>query len=150
MITNQKNIVTVINAFHDGSIIFHKKEDSNQIWKISCPYLAEVIDPSFSFFWLSISECASLQFRPWLNSINAPEELWTNTKDIFESELDIISASIKNENIAIICDQHDSHFEYSGGELLLNCKGVELFDQRKRKIRFSELRELFYLYWDNI
>ena len=52
MITEKENIADTFYAFHDGDIIFDKEEGLNQIWKIECEYLAEMINPKFKVFWI--------------------------------------------------------------------------------------------------
>ena len=74
MTKNDKNIAKAFYAFHDGSISFHKKENQNQIWKIDCEYLAEIINPSFKHFWIEIINCKFLEFVPWMNPVDLPKK----------------------------------------------------------------------------
>lgn len=150
MIKEVENIATVINAFHDGGIIFKKEESGNLIWKIDCEYLAKKINPNFSLFWIKINKYQSIEFNPWLIPTELPEEIWKSPKEIFKTELEILSAEIEKGKIKIICNQADSDFNFNGGELLLECKSIELFDQEWNRLEYLELKEIVNQYWDNL
>lgn len=148
MITKKETIVDTFCTFHDGDIIFDKEEESNQIWKIDCQYLAEMINPKYNHFWIKIYNYSFIQFHPWMNPIDLPEEVWTNMEGIFQTELEISSAEKKDNKVVILCNQHNSDFNFCGGELLLECKGIEVFDQEWNKIEFEQLRKICNSYWN--
>jgi hypothetical protein len=142
LITNKENIADAFSAFHDGNIIFEKEKNSNQIWKIDCEYLARMINPKFKFFWIKIYQVKSLQFDAWMNPFELPKEIWTNTQEVFKAELEISSAQEKNNKIVISCNQHDSDFNFLGGELFFDCESIEVFDEKWNKIEENELGEI--------
>ncbi len=148
MITKKENIADTFYAFHDGDIIFDKEEGPNQIWKIECEYLAEMINPKFKLFWIKIYNCKFLQFEPWMNPIELPKEIWTNIKDIFKTELEISSAKEKENKVEISCNQHNLDFNFCGGQLLLDCEGIEVYDEEWNKIEHEKLGEICNQYWD--
>ncbi len=147
MIDEIEKVATVINAFHDGGIIFEKEESRNLIWKIDCKYLAERINQNFNFFWIKINKCQSIEFNPWLIPIELPNEIWKSPNEIFKTELEILSAEVENGKVKIICNQDDSDFNFKGGVLLLDCKSIELFDQEWNKLEYLELKEVVNQYW---
>ncbi|MEM6299806.1 MAG: hypothetical protein AAF740_14045, partial [Bacteroidota bacterium] len=141
MITEKENIADTFYAFHDGDLIFEREEGSNQVWKIECEYLAEMINPEFKLFWIKIYDCKFLQFEPWMNPIELPKEIWTGIKDIFKTELEILSAKEEESMVEISCNQHSSEFNFCGGQLLLDCEGIEVYDEEWDKIELERLGE---------
>lgn len=148
MISEKENIANVFYAFHDGDIIFEKEENSTQIWKIECEYLAEMINPKFKLFWIKIYNCNYLQFEAWMNPIELPNEIWTSTKEIFKTELEILSAKVNDFKIEISCNQLNTDLNFSGGQLFFGCEGIEIFDQEWNMIKEDELKQLVNEYWD--
>lgn len=146
--TNKENIADTFYAFHDGDIIFEKEDNGNQIWKIECEYLAEMINPKFKLFWIKIYNCKFLQFEPWMNPIELPKEIWTSIKDIFKTELEISSAKEKEGIVEVSCNQHNSDFNFCGGKLSIDCEGIEVFDEHWNLIESDKLGEICNLYWN--
>ena len=144
MITEKEKIANAFYAFHDGDIIFEKEDALNQTWKIECRYLAEMINPKFYFFWVKIFECKEIQFFPW----KEPIECWRDIQKISETELEISSAKVIENKIEINCHQHNSKFDFQGGEIILDCKGIEIYDQNWKLLNYDVLRKICKDYWD--
>ena len=147
MITNKNKIAISFSHLHDGSIIFEKEENTNQVWKIDCEYLAEMINPQFTFFWIKIFDCKSLEFKPWLNPTELKQPIWKTTNEIFKAELEILSVEEKDNQIKIHCNQYDEEFNFSAGELFLDCQGIKVFDEEWNEISFEELDKVCERYW---
>ena len=144
MITTKEKIANSFYAFHDGDIKLETVEGLNQIWKIECRYLAEIINPKFDCFWIKIFHCQEIQFSPWVE----PLEIWTKIQEVFKTELEISSAKVIKGKIEINCHQHNVNFDFQGGEILLDCKGIEVYDQEWNLIHYEDLRKICKDYWD--
>jgi len=144
LIVDKEEIANLFYTFHDGDIILEREERVNQVWKIECRYLAEMINPKFVSFWIKLHNVQSIQFTPWVE----PEENWTNVREIFETELEISSAKVVEDKIEINCHQHNADFDFQGGEILLDCKGIEVYDQDWHLIEYDKLRKICKDYWN--
>ena len=149
MITVKENIIDIFNAFHDGDIDFLQKENTNLVWTIDCGFLAEIINPNFKLFKLKIYNCRFLEFIPWMNPVELPQETWRTETDIFKTTLEILSAETKDNKIKIICSQYDSDYNFCGGELFLDCEGIEIFDQEMNKIDEESFEKIYATYWNS-
>lgn len=147
MIDEVENIVTIINGLHDGVIILEKEENENLVWRVDCEYLAQMINPTFQFFWVKVNALKSITFNPWFISTELPSEIWKMPKEIFKNELEILSAEIEGEKIRVICNQGNPKFNYKGGELLLKCKSIELFDEKWNRLNDLDFRKMVTEYW---
>jgi len=148
MITEKENIADSFYAFHDGIISFEKEEGSNQIWKIDCEYLAKIINLKFESFWIKIFDCQFLQLIPWMNPIELPQEIWITREEVFRTDLEISSAKVREGKIEIYCYQHNLNFNYSGGDLILQCKGIKIYDQEWNEIGEDKLVDICNKYWN--
>jgi hypothetical protein len=148
MIKARKEIANVFQIFHDGDIIFDCEEETTQTWKIDCQYLAEIINHRFHFFWVKIINCNLMEFTPWMNQLESPKETWKTSNKIFQTELEILSAKESNKTIEIICNQIDTRLNYRGGNLILDCEGIKIFDQDWNNIEYERLRKICSDYWN--
>ena len=124
--------------------------DKNRLTlKIGCQYLSERIDPSFDFFFLDLFDVSRLALVPWMNPIELEQEYFAEFKDIFQAELDILSADIEEDFVKIFCNQSDPDFNYSGAVLYLNCAEIKIFDQEKRELTMDVLDNICKEYWDD-
>jgi hypothetical protein len=89
-----------------------------------------------------------LELDPWTNPIDAPTIVKTNFADIFKAELEILSADIKDGIVVITCNQHDTSFDYCGGNLTISCQAIKVFDQNKKELTIDQLEEICKNYWD--
>ena len=68
--------------------------------------------------------------------------------DIFQAELEILSAEIENDFVKITCLQANTGFKYSGGTLLLSCKAIKILDQDRRELTINEFDQICKEYWE--
>jgi hypothetical protein len=146
--TNLQNIKDVFSIFHDGVICEWTGNLNSLIFKVECQYLAELIDKSFTSFYINLVSIDKLLLDPWMNPIELPKKIKTELSDIFHADLDILSAKIEENYVAVSCNQTDISFDYCGGSLLINCKSISIFDQNKNIITIKKLDEICNYYWD--
>ena len=59
----------------------------------------------------------------------------TEVEEIFKADLEISSVRVKDDKIEISCNQHDLRFDYCGGDLIINCDGIKIYDQEWNEIQ---------------
>jgi hypothetical protein len=145
---NAEKIKDVFSTFHDGEIAGWEGDKTCLRLKIECEYLAELINPVFNHFHLEITEVQQLIFIPWMNPIELTQEYFVELKDMFQANLEILSAEIANDLVKIYCNQHDTSFDYCGGTLCLNCNDISIFDQRGKEMTIDQLAAISNSYWN--
>lgn len=146
--TSLENIRDVFASLHDGTISGYSVEKNILTLSIDCKYLAEFIDKSFDTFFVDIIDIEMLFLTTWPNPFDQPVETLTEPKDIFKAELEILSADIKENKVVISCNQHDTSFDYCGGNLTINCETIKVYDQNKNELTIYKLDQLCKNYWD--
>jgi hypothetical protein len=145
---NLEDIRDVFSIFHDGIISNYSVNNELLKLEIDCEYLAKKIDKSYSRFFIELEKIKKIEFNPWMNPINLPQKIFTKIEDVFQANLEILSAEIENEIVKITCNQHNLDFEYCGGTLLINCKNVKIFDENIIELTIDELNKICEEYWN--
>ena len=133
---------------HDGTIESWKGNRERLVLKVSCLYLAELIDKGFEYFYVQIENIRRIEFVAWMNSIDMGQRVFTELEDIFKADLEILSVDIRQDDVQIICNQHDTKFEYFGGNLIINCSRANIFDHNNNLLVVDEFVNVCKKYWD--
>jgi len=147
-VTNTKNIRDIFSILHDGSIIGWTGDKNLLTLKIDCQYLAKIIAPTFEHFFIELTDINKLVLEPWMNQIDLDQECFVELKDIFQAELEILSAEVENDFVKVSCNQSDISFDYCGGTLYIDCKSIKIFDQNKAELTIDKLDEVCKEYWE--
>jgi len=139
----------VFSIFHDGTISAYYGDMNLLRIQIDCEYLAERVAPSYKNFYVELEYIKKLEFIPWMNPIELSQIFLKEVKEIFQAGLVILSAEIENEHVKIYCNQHNTTFNYCGGNLLINCKSIKAFDQKNNQITIEKLTNICNGYWDD-
>ncbi|MFM2387548.1 MAG: hypothetical protein RL660_2305 [Bacteroidota bacterium] len=134
---------------HDGVIESWTGSKEKLLLKISCLYLAELINKDFEYFYVEIAEVQKIELDTWINPIEDGPQILTELSDIFKAELEILSAENKDSGVVITCNQPFREINYSGGHLTLNCTSVKVFKQDRNELTIKALKELCTQYWDS-
>lgn len=94
MITELQDISDIFSIFHDGSIESYSGDYQLLTLKVGCLYLAELIDPTFEYFYLELAEIEVLEFDSWTSPPERPNILKTELADIFQSDLEIMEGEV--------------------------------------------------------
>lgn len=148
--TADQNLCDVFSILHDGIITSYSQTDSRLTLKVECSYLAERIDKRFNSFYIALDAVNHLSFITWPNPFNEPELRLMLVSDIFKAPLEILSADIKNDKVVIICNQHDLRFNYCGGQLLISCDNVQIYDNDSNSLSIDTLDSIANDYWNRI
>lgn len=142
------DIENVFSIFHDGWISGYSGDMTSLNLKIECTYLAELINLNYSFFYIKLFEVSHLSFQTWPNLIDLPSELIIKPEKIFQAELEILSAHIKDDVVEVICNQYEKTFDYCGGVLRISANRIEVCDEKMNTISLNELSSISDKYWD--
>lgn len=115
---------------------------------VDCLYLAERIEKSFDRFYVVLMNIDKLELDPWTNLIDLPTVVKSDYSDIFKAELEILSANINDDVVVVACKQHDTNFDYCGGNLSISCQAIKVFDQNQNELTIDQFGEISKNYWD--
>jgi hypothetical protein len=146
--TATEDIRNIFSILHDGTISAWAGDKDLLTLTVDCEYLAERIDKSFDKFYVDLIKVNKLEFDPWTNPIDLPTITKTDYPDIFKADLEILSADIKDDVVVITCNQHDTSFDYCGGNLTISCQTIKVFDQNKNELTIEQFGEICKNYWD--
>lgn len=143
----QQDIEDIFSILHDGTIESWNGDINKLTLKVSCLYLAELIDNSFEYFYIELYNINKIELFAWMNPINLEQKIFTELEDIFKAELEILSADKKENDVIIACNQHDLEFDYCGGNLTLNCEEIKIFDEMKNHLSIDDIDNICNKYW---
>ncbi len=146
--TATADIKDIFSILHDGTISAWIGDKDLLTLTVDCEYLAERIDKSFDKFYLELIQVDKLELEPWTNPIDLPTVVKTGYSDIFKAELEILSADINDDVVIITCNQHDTSFDYCGGNLTISCQTIKVFDQNKKELTIEQFGKICKNYWD--
>jgi hypothetical protein len=143
-----EDIRDIFSMLHDAEIIEWEGNKELLTLTIECKYLAERIDKSFDKFYIDLYSIGKMEFDPWTNPPEVPAIIKTDLHDIFKTKLEMNSADIKDDEVIVTCFQHNTEFDYCGGELTLSCQSIKLFDHRKNEMTVEQLDKICNEYWE--
>ena len=142
-----QELCDVFSILHDGIITSYTEIDKRLTLKIECSYLAEGINKNFDSFYLALDTVKHLSFKTWPNPPHEPVLQFTLVEDVFQAPLEILSADIQNDLVFISCNQHDLKFNYCGGQLLISCEGLRVYDNDCNGLSIDTLDSIANEYW---
>lgn len=146
--TATEDIRDIFSILHDGTIALWAGDKNLLTLTVDCEYLAERIDKSFDKFYVELINVDKLELDPWTNPIDLPTIVKTEYADIFKAELEIVTADIKEDVVVITCNQHDTNFDYCGGNLIISCQTIKVFDQNRNELTIDQLDKIGKNYWN--
>ena len=146
--TNTENVRDIFAILHDGTIVEWTGDRKFLTLKVGCQYLAEKIDTSFEYFFIDLVDIGKIALVPWMNPAELEQEYFVELRDIFQAELDILSADIENDLVKVSCNQRDSDFDYCGGTLYIDCKDIKIYDEQRNDLTIDRLEQTCKDYWE--
>lgn len=144
-----ESICRVFNIFHDGSLE-HVQFDAGRLnARVDIPYLADRVKPGFTFFSMEISGFRDAQFNAWPEESGAKDIAIADLRAIFSPDLEILSASVENGGVKVICNISSPKCAYCGGELFFRADSIRVLDEANKAYSVDELGSLCKEYWDN-
>ena len=145
-----KEIEDIFATFHDGVIIEWKGDLKHLTLKIDCEYLGQEFQDDFKYFYITVNNIEHIEFEPWMNPIKLEKINKTELNDIFKAELEIGYAETVNGIVKISCNQHNTEFDYCGGNLFLKAESIEIQNHLKQKLIPTDLYNASNSYWNKI
>lgn len=143
-----EDIRDIFSILHDGTISAWAGDKNLLTLTVDCEYLAERIDKSFDKFYVELFNVGKFELDPWTNPVDIPAVIKTDFADISKAELEILSANIKDDVVVITCNQHDTSFDYCGGNLTISCETIKIYDQNKNEMTIEQFDKVCNKYWD--
>lgn len=141
-------IEDVFNIFHDGSIEEEYEFKNNTLLlKISCLYLAELVNKDFEYFYIKLSNLKTFSLKPWHRSLDT--KAISNISEILNFQLEIKSCDIENNIFNITCLSNYIE-DNGGGNLLIDADTINVYDETKKEITLSSLISISKNYWDKL
>lgn len=147
---NVQNIVDTFSIFHDGIITKWTGNKTNLTLTIECQYLAKIIDSSFELFFVDLINIEKISFNAWMNPINLPQKVFTEIDQVFQANLEILSAENFGNEVVIDCNQHDTNFDFCGGKLSIKCDDIIIKNQNNNILTIDDLDRISNEYWNNV
>lgn len=141
-------IEDIFATFHDGGITEWKGDLKQLTLKIECQYLGKEFQDDFENFYLLIHNIEHIELEPWMNPITLKKINKTELKEIFKAELEIGYAETVNGVVKISCNQHDTDYDYCGGNLLIKAQNIEIKNHLKQKLSPADLYKASENYWN--
>lgn len=145
----QQDIEDIFSILHDGTIESWTGNKEKLLLKVGCTYLAELIDKDFEYFYVELNEIEKIELDTWITPIGSTPQIFTELAHIFQAELEILSANVKDKEIVITCNQPFRDLNFSGGNLTLNCKSIKVFDHNRNELTIEKFEQVCKQYWDN-
>jgi hypothetical protein len=142
-ITEPENVGAIFNVFHDGTIDRIISENGILRLDISILYLAERVNPTYQFFFVTLHNIHSFTYTPWRNTPVTEPSVLTDLDPISAKQLEILSSTIKPEGIEVLCLETSSH----GGTLTFNADYAIVHDQGGNELSLAQLTDLAEGYW---
>lgn len=145
--SSPEEIAGIFSTLHDGGVAAWEGGLDRLRLRVDCQYLAERIDPTFDHFIVELEQIRRLELNCWTDEPS--EQIVTNFADIFRGLLDFVAAEVIDGQTVVTCYQSDPELNYVGGTLLVQCRGIHLFDARMREMALSELVDIADQYWND-
>jgi hypothetical protein len=144
-----EDIRDIFSILHDGTIETWAGDMEFLTLTIDCLYLAERIDKTFEKFYVELYHIDKIELDAWTMPITIPPAIKNGLAEIFQAELEILSAAIKDDVVAITCNQHDTDFDYCGGTLTIRCQNIKVFDQDRNELTINQWGQICDDYWND-
>lgn len=147
---NLKNIEKIFATFHDGTIESWNGNFDKLSLKISCSYLAEILDTDFEYFYFELKNVKKLELYTYsyINKDKNDELIIVyELKEIFSNDIDVYYAKIEENYVNINCWLINEQKNYVANKLLLNCESIKILNHNKIEITYNKLFEISDYYW---
>ncbi|WP_342543625.1 hypothetical protein MHH33_08960 [Paenisporosarcina sp. FSL H8-0542] len=134
--------IEIFNMFHDGTLIGILNKSGNIELKIEIPYLAEMINEKFNYFYCELVNCKGIMLETWSDE----KEDTSDINTIIEYELEILDAQASKEGILVGCRSE----KIIGGNLHINSQNIKIYDESKKEISLDDLTRTFHWYWNKL
>lgn len=139
------DMAALLGAFHDGSLMWPLERVFSGRWEVYCPYLAELVAPSCTCFYLQVKGVQVAVFQPWWREADRAAVTWDLLAAPRGLELEIASAEARGQGVLL--HTYSMAADYGGGTLYLELDQVQLYDPMERPMSLKQLQTLVQSYW---
>jgi hypothetical protein len=141
---------TLFSILHDGEIASAKGTAERLTLRIDCQYLAELFQPDFYFFYVELTNVSEFSFTSWQEPALPTTGVVPALAIILQEEFEIASAQVANGKAVISLLGSSQPSKSSGGNLVIDCQQITLFNQEKRVLTLHALQQAARGYWDQL
>lgn len=134
-------IKDIMGMFQESILEEMSLAESMLNFKIECSFLAKLIKHDYQFFYGVFKGCTDIFFQPWEDEFN----IISDVKEIVALELELLNVEREDDGyikIYVNCKQR-----FNGGNLLIKCEDLKIFDQDFLEMGLIDLTELSEKYW---
>lgn len=135
---NNTAMVDIFNMFHDGDFVSLERNNQDVGFQIEIQFLAELVQPDYTFFRGILKNCQICQFKRWEDTETIIEDI--EVINALIKGMEILRARLDRGKIAVNCQGMKN--ENRGGDFIFACDDIELFDQGGRFVTEEELQVL--------
>jgi hypothetical protein len=141
---------TLFSVLHDGEIASAKGTAERLTLRVDCQYLAELFQPDFYFFYVELTNVSEFSFTSWQEPALTTTGIVPTLAIILQEEFELASAQVENGKAVISLLGSSRTSKSSGGNLVIDCQQVMLFNQEKRALTLDALLQAAHGYWDHL
>lgn len=111
--------------------------------KVECSYLAELMNPSYKYFYGTIKNVKAFYFAPW----DDEEGIISDVRELQNLKLDILGIELDETTLKIYSNCSHS---YTGGNLFLEASAIRIYDEMFEELNPVLLQDLCEKYWEAV
>lgn len=131
-------ICEVLSVFHDGGIEECYGDSDRLNIKVSCAYLAELVNKGSDHFLIILCGVSKFYFEEWLLPIEKGSRIIADLSEIANADTELNTPVIEDDHIKYFCTK---------GVLYIKCKAIEIRDQYQNAIHPEQLYDIANRYW---
>ncbi|QDH22655.1 hypothetical protein [Saccharibacillus brassicae] len=123
----------LFSLFHDGTLFNISKSGSDYLFSIDIPYLAERLNPDYSFFTLKLSQTQEFFFQQ-----DTSNQVVEDLDELNRMQLEILKTDSTGSKIKVFCtDGPNEHF----GFLHIKTEDIQIYDPKNRRLELVEVEQ---------
>jgi hypothetical protein len=129
--------------FHDGGFTPFQRKGNDIEFQVDIAYLAEIIDPTYTYFSTTLKNCRYCAFESWDDKKVRDEDV--NAINTYIEDMEILSANCENNQMHVMCHGHRKSI---GGYFIFLCDSMVVLDEGGKEVTFDELKGIARRYWE--
>lgn len=127
----------LFNTFHDGGFTSFQRRGNDIEFQVDIAYLAELIDPTYTYFSAILKNCHYFAFESWGDDKVHDEDI--NAINTYIEDIEILRANCENNQLHVICHGQRKSV---GGSVIFLCDRIVVLDEGGKEATFDELDEI--------
>lgn len=130
-----------MSLFQESNLEEISYAESNLNIKLHCAFLAKLIQSEYRYFYGVFKGCTDVFFQPWYDEFN----IISDVREIKALGLELLN--VEREDDGFIKIYANCQQQFSGGNLLIKCEDLKIFDEDFQEMSLIHLTELSEKYW---